>query len=348
MTTLVGLLAPRLGRARAEWLVEGLDLHPTLCRDYGASVPRSVLAQALGVALLDDLLARVPSAADYVSEKLSRGEKVHLDHGAVRTVAGVACGAVPPGQESVTRVLSALGYQERYTYDLARLRMTGRSWCHRDLPADIPQYFVSELHADRFSPAFQESAARVLATSVDPLAGAATREWLAVLASDGELDCDDARALLPLLVSCFARQHEPPARVDYEALLAESEEMAWIATEGTCFNHATDRVVDVAAVAAAERAAGRPIKDTVEVSASGRIRQTAHRAPLVTRWFRGHDGGWVSLDVPGSFFELITREPLPDGSGPDLAFDAANAQQIFAMTRGGSERQPGEGERPPP
>ena len=340
MTSLVDLLAPGLGQSRAEWLVAALDLHPTLCRDCGASVPRSVLAQALGIALLDDLLARVPSAAAYVTEKVSRREKVHLDHGAVRTVGGVPCGALPPGQESVTRVLSALGYEERYTYDLARLRMTGRSWCHRDLPAEIPQYFVSELHADRFSPAFQAAAARVLATSVDPLAGGASEERLAALTADGVLVSDDAQALLPVLVSCFARQHEPPTRADYQLLLAESEEMAWIATEGTCFNHATDRVDDVAAVAAAERAAGRPIKDTVEVSASGRIRQTAHRAPLVTRRFRDDDGEWVSLDVPGSFFELITRDPLPDGSGPDLAFDAANAQQIFAMTRGGSAGRP--------
>ena len=43
-------------------------------------------------------------------------------------------------------------------YELTSLRMTGRSWCHRDLPADIPQYFVSELHADRFSEPFQEAA----------------------------------------------------------------------------------------------------------------------------------------------------------------------------------------------
>ena len=103
-------------------------------------------------------------------------------------------------------------------------------------------------------------------------------------------------------------------------------------------NHMTDRVADVSAVAAAERAAGRPIKDTVEVSGSGRVRQTAHRAAQVTRLFpTGASGGHaVSLQVPGSFFEFITRDPLPDGSGPDLAFDAANAQQIFAMTRGGA------------
>ncbi|MDQ6616300.1 MAG: DUF1338 family protein [Actinomycetota bacterium] len=341
--SLVDLVAGPLGPQRARWLVEGLDLHPSLLGDPAPGpgpdgwVPRAVLAQALAVVLLNDLMGRVPSAAAYLEERRGRGEKVFLDHGAVRTVAGVSCGALPPGQESVTRVLAALGYEHRFTYDLARLGMTGRSWCHLDLPAAIPQYFVSELHADRFSPSFQDAAARVLGSSRDPL-DASARSRLAALRSHSGLGDDDARALLPVLVACFARHHGPPALSDYQSLLAESEEMAWIATEGTAFNHATDRVDDVEAVAAAEREAGRPIKDTVEVSGSGRIRQTAHRAPLVTRWFGLSGVDSVSLQVPGSFFELITRLPVPDGSGPDLAFDAANAQQIFSMTRGGRGR----------
>jgi hypothetical protein len=321
--------------AEAGWLIEGLDLEPWLLEDSGDWVPRAVLAQALAVLLLEDLLRRVPSGAAYVRERLARGEKVHLDHGAVRTVAGIDCGALPAGQESVTRVLSALGYQHRATYDLARLSMTGRSWCHVDGPAAIPQYFVSELHAARFSPVFQVAAARVLGSSEDPLMAApGAMGRLEALGGAGGLRFEDARALLPVLVSCFDRQHAAPAIADYQALLAESDEMAWIATEGTAFNHATDRVADVEAVAGAERAAGRPIKATVEVSASGRIRQTAHRAVRVTREFRGDSGSPVAMDVPGSFFEFITRLPLPDGSGLDLAFDAANAQQIFAMTRG--------------
>jgi hypothetical protein len=173
----------------------------------------------------------------------------------------------------------------------------------------------------------------VFGSSRDPLDAAATQS-LTELHTEGRLATADARALLPVLVSCFARQHDEPALADYEALLAESEEAAWICTEGTAFNHATDRVVDVALVAAGERATGRPIKDAVEVSASGRILQTAHRAPLVSRTF-GLAGGTTAVrQVPGSFFEFITRRPLPDGSGVDLAFDAANAQQIFAMTRG--------------
>jgi hypothetical protein len=152
------------------------------------------------------------------------------------------------------------------------------------------------------------------------------------LAASGSLPVERAAALLPVLASCFGRQHGDPALADYEVLLSESAEMAWIATEGTVCNHATDRVDDVVRLAEAERAAGRPVKEQVEVSASGRILQTAHRAAMVERTFHTESGSLRRM-VPGSFFEFITRRPLPDGSGIDLAFDAANAQQIFTMTR---------------
>jgi len=326
------LVAASLGEDRAGTLLEGMVLHPSLLDPVGDGVPRAVLAQALGVLLTDDLIRAVPSGGAYVRDRLAAGEKVFLDHGAVRTVRGLPCGALPEGQESVTRVLAALGYGHTFTYELTALRMTGRSWCHLDLPADVPQYFVSELHAERFSEPFRQAAARVLATSRDPLDDGA-RADLAALAADGSLPLDRAASLLGFLVACFARQHDLPAVADYELLLAESAEMAWIATEGTVFNHATDRVPDVAALAEAERQAGRPIKDAVEVSGSGRILQTAHRAAIVERELRDGTGAPVLRHVPGSFFEFITRLPLPDGSGVDLAFDAANAQQIFAMTR---------------
>ena len=305
------LVAPHLKR---DWLFDALELHPSLLEATEAS--RAVVAQALGILLLDDLLDRVPSGNEYARDCVGRGGTLFLDHGAVRTVTGVPSGSLPAGQAGLTRALSALGYEHRETYDLARLGMTGRSWCHPDLPQHIPQFFVSELHAERFSPGFQGAATRVLSTSRDPLAGV-------------RLD-DDPVALLPALVGCFRRHHEAPSLADYETLLAESAEMAWIATEGAVFNHATDRVPDVVALAEAERAAGRPIKEGVEVSKSGRIIQTAHRAAPVERVFAG---GEVRT-VPGSFYEFITRLPLPDGSGVDLAFDASNAQEIFTMTRG--------------
>lgn len=335
-SALLALVSAHLVDARARWLLDRLDLHPTLLGgldELAGAVPRAVVAQAVGIVLLDDLLGRVPTAAAYVEDRVAAGHKVHLDHGAVRTVTGVGSGLLPEGQEALARVLGPLGYAHRSTYDLSLLRMTGRSWCHLDLPASVPQYFVSELHADRFPPPFQQAAARVLASSRDPVTDQG-RADLAELAQRGSLPLGRAVAVVAVAAACFRRQHDDPGEADYETLGAESSEMAWIATEGTVCNHATDRVDDVFAVAAAERAAGRPVKDDVEVSASGRILQTAHRAAVVERTFRTVDGGTVRRPVPGSFFEFITRRPLPDGSGPDLAFDAANAQQIFTMTQG--------------
>ena len=49
------------------------------------------------------------------------------------------------------------------------------------------------------------------------------------------------------------------------------------------------------------------------------------------RTFRAPDGHLTVATVPGSFFEFITRRPLPDGR-LDLSFDTSNAQAIFKMT----------------
>jgi hypothetical protein len=332
------LLASVAGDERATWLLDAVAWHPALLAgsanaDANAhdAVPRAVLAQALNVLLLDRLLTAVPTGAAYVEERVGRGERVHLDHGAVRTVSGVATGDLPQGPRSITRVLRALGYAQAETYNLDRLRMTGYAWRHLDRPAHISQFFVSELHVGRFSTSFALAAERIVGQSTDPI-DAATRRDLVDLEAHGALPRQRAEAVLPALLRCFTRRHPDPGEGDYLAVLAESAEMAWIATEGTAFNHATDRVPDVLAVAAAERDAGRPVKDEVEVSTSGRVLQTAHRAALVSRAFRTPAGATVDRDVPGSFFEFIERRPLPNGDGPDLAFDAANAQAIFGMT----------------
>ena len=304
--------------------------------DDDGRIHRRALAHALDVALFADLVERVPTASAYVAERIAAGASITLDHGAVRTVAWPTAGPLPPGIEQVTRILLPLGYELRATYPLPRLKMTGRSFAHVDLPEEIGQWFVSELHPDEFSPEFQRAVERVLGTADDPL-DARSRQALAVLATEHALAAGEAVALLPVLFGCFARLHAPPLVTDYELLVAESPEMAWIATEGTAFNHATDRVADVEHTASAERAAGRPIKERIEVSGSGRVRQTAHRATTVVRPFDDGEGGIVEREVPGSFFEFIDRARLPDGR-LDLAFDTSNAQGIFAMTSAGRGR----------
>lgn len=323
------------GQPRGRVILASLDM-PAEALGSGPEVSRAQLALALAALLFEDVQRRVPMARAYVEDAVRGGRRLVFDHGALRTVktrAGI--GGLPGGAEAFARILEPLGYERRGTYPLERLGMTGYAYCHADLPEEIPQYFVSELHPERFSPAFQAAVERVIGTAVDPLS-ADGRALLDQLAGTGSLPADAAAALLPELVRMFDRHHEEACAADYETLLAESAEMAWISTEGNAFNHATDRVDDVFAVAEAQKAIGRPMKETVEVSRNGNVMQTAFRAATRQALLRSADGHMVVRDVPGSFHEFITRKRLADGS-LDLTFDAGNATSIFSMTRAPKE-----------
>lgn len=325
--TVAKLVEGALGAERGAQVRQRLT--PFATRAAGAGrVSRSELAAALNVVLFADLLSRVPTAAAYVADLEAAGATATFDHGALRTVRFGAgpTGALPQGEDAFRRLLEPLGYRLAGIYPLDRLRMTGRAYAHADAPDSLPQFFLSELHVDRFDAGFAEVAARVFGSSRDPLAEAGPA--LAELAETGSLAEGAARQWLPRFAEAFGRQHDLPTLADYHALAAQSAEAAWIATEGNAFNHATDRVPDVEALAARQKALGRPMKDAVEVSASGRVRQTAFRADMVTRSFA--DG--ESLAVPGSFYEFITRDVDPATGGIDLAFDSGNATGIFKMT----------------
>lgn len=324
------VLAAVRGEPVARRLLDVVHVSPRLLENVSAVLSRAELAQAMNLLLFDGLLACVPEAARYVKEVEATGGQVVFDHGALRTVLAPACGALPPGEAAFTRFLRALGFRCTGTYPLTRLKMTGRAYTHEDLPEDIAQYFVSELHRDAFSPSFQAAVDRVMASSRDPLTPPDIT-LIERLGRDHCLPLRQAAELLPKLVGCFARQHELPSVADYETLRAESAEMAWISTEGNAFNHATDRVANVQELADALRRRGYPMKDSVEISGSGRVRQTAFRAATVLRPL----GGSEPRAVPGSFYEFISRDYYTDEQGQrrlDLAFDAGNATGIFKMT----------------
>jgi len=328
MPTLSAALEQIIGADRASRLTRVLVV-PAALQEGGEKLSRAVIAQLLNMLLFEDLLGRVPMAAAYVEDCLRDGKTVLHDHGAVRTVALAGMGALPAGEGAITRLLRPLGYELNGTYPLERLKMTGRSYVQADYPEEIAQFFLSELHPERFSKEFQTAVRNVTETSVDPLTASAA-VLLAELDGDGALELEDAVHLLPVLVQCFARQHATPTLADYEALKAESAEMAWISTEGNAFNHATDRVADVEALTVEQKALGRPMKEVVETSRSGRVKQTAFLAAKVMRPFRC-ETGMVEREVPGSFIEFITRLPVEDGA-LDLSFDSSNAQAIFKMT----------------
>jgi hypothetical protein len=325
------------GAKRATALFEVLAVPEGLVEETGTAISRAGIAQVLNMILFDDLLRRVPDAKSYAADCLRDGRKIIHDHGAVRTVALQGMHGLPSGEEAVTRILRPLGYALNGVYPLDRLKMTGRSHAQVEYPQELAQFFISELHPERFSSAFQDAAVRVTSTSRDPLTPEA-KSLLAELEESHSLPVEQAVMLLPVLAAVFNRQHEEVALSDYEILLAESAEMAWISTEGNAFNHATDRVPDVDQLATDQKALGRAMKATVETSQSGRVRQTAFLAARVQRRFRTADGSFIEKEVTGSFYEFITRLPLPAEEGKtglDLSFDSSNAQAIFKMTASG-------------
>jgi uncharacterized glyoxalase superfamily metalloenzyme YdcJ len=300
-----------------------------------AGVGRAVFAMALNALLFQDLLDRVPSGAAYVADRRRAHQRITFDHGALRTVcfAGGPTGALPAGIGAFARILGPLGYAAAGVYPLDRLQMTGHAFAHREFTVTMPQFFISELHVERFPPKFQAAATRVFGASRDPLAHGA-RAALDAFAEQGACDLETAAAGMREILAAFRRCHGTPTLADYRVLLSESAEAAWMATEGCAFNHATDRVADVDALACEQRALGRPIKDSVEVSRSGSVRQTAFKADPVARTF-GTDDGETTMAVPGSFYEFISRDVIanPDGTRQlDLRFDSMNAEGIFKMT----------------
>ena len=332
--TVVTLVTAILGEDRGARIAAMLaPMLPTGSKDY-SSVTRAQMAAAMNMLLFAGLLDRVPSAASYAADAIASGRRLCFDHGAIRTVALVNgnCGALPRGELAFRRILEPLGYEDAATYPLPALRMTGRAYCHRDFPETIPQFFVSELHVDQFDPAFGKVADRVFGSSQDPLDDQ-SKAALDQLATGQPIPFDVARTTLPTLVAAFGRHHALCTVADYEALRSASAEAAWIATEGNAFNHATDRVPDVAALAEELKALGHPMKDKVELSGSGRVRQTAFRADMVEREFVTETGGTCLMMVPGSFYEFISRDVDPATGKLDLSFDSGNATGIFHMTK---------------
>ncbi|MFP3515979.1 DUF1338 domain-containing protein [Pseudomonas sp. SIMBA_077] len=330
---LFSLVESALDQPTAHWLREHVDV-PEALQGFNWSeqaLHRVWLAQALNLCLFHTLVDAVPDGRRYVEEQAQQGRKVVFDHGAIRTVDWPLNGELPRGRQAFSRLLEPLGFTDVRTYPLTKLNMTGWGYRQMDLPEDIAQFFVSELHPGRFSEPFQQAVSRVLGSSVDPLQ-AQHLSLLKRLSMTRHCSLSEARTLLPALHRAFGRQHGVVLEADYRCLLNESAEMAWIATEGNSFNHLTDRVQNLDACVAQQRELQRPMKDSIEVSASGRVMQTAYRACTVTRELIDAQGQRREHQVPGSFVEFIQRKVDPDNGRMDLNFDSSNAQGIFKMT----------------
>ena len=331
LLNLLGELIQDNSDFNASFLISNIEQHPDFLKSYPSNcLPRAIIAQALNLLLFAELLINVPEGKAYVMDKTAAKQKISFDHGALRTVC-FDNQALPKGHLAFARIFKPLGFKVVGEYPLEKLHMCGFVYCHEDYPEHLAQFFVSELYPESFSSEFQVALNRTLSSTTDPLDSESVLS-LNELEEQKTLNLTKTLRLLPTLVSCFKRQHDIPSLKDYETFLDESAEMAWIATEGNAFNHATDRVPDLVALQKEQQNLGCPIKPKIEFASHAKVKQTAYRATTVQRRFTISNGDIIEQPVPGSFFEFIERGNLEDGR-LDLRFDSRNAQGIFKMTQ---------------
>ena len=162
----------------------------------------------------------------------------------------------------------------------------------------MPQFFISELHVERFSAGF---AAPPRVRHQPRSACAPRRAALHAFAEHGSCELGAAAAGLREILAAFGRCHNTPTLVDYQVLLAESAEAA-DRDRGCAFNH-TAACPDVDAVACEQRDWAVP-SGQHRVSRSGSVRQTAFSRPCRPHlWHRRRNDG---PDGARSFYEFIS------------------------------------------
>ena len=166
---------------------------------------------ASGAELVDslwcDFVGSTPQAARIRELLVARGEHVHHDHVALRTIAapGLAAGLEPGlGMDAIARRFEAEGFRprERYRFDAAHLR--ARYWQHDD--PNVPKVFIAELDVGALSPGAQAIFERLIAQVPHGFGDRVEPPW--------------------------AGRPWTPAYADYQSLLVESEHAARVAALG--------------------------------------------------------------------------------------------------------------------
>ena len=115
------LLRTFIGCGKTDFLFSALNM-PSMLHDWEAgTVTRAELAQAMNMALFEDLLERSSNGRTYTNDAIAGGGSVHFDHGALRTVRWPHNGALPPARVMLNAMFAAsmFGQTKRFALPLS-------------------------------------------------------------------------------------------------------------------------------------------------------------------------------------------------------------------------------------
>lgn len=279
---------------------------------------------------------RVRYVRDYEERIRSAGAAFVNDHIAFRTLAGQN---PLSGIASLARIFVALGYRAAGCYSFEDKHLDAIHYQHPN--AEFPKLFISELRTWELTRAACDTVTELLESHREPVGV----ETLASLSRLDECDEDQRTRLLDEVVGQF---HDLPwAAPEKNAVVAlnqESQYAAWVAVHGYNVNHFTslinshgvEELDTIDKTVEALRAAGVPMKASVEGEPGSKLRQSATEAVVIDVTVA--DGQAVTtMPWTYAYFELAERGEVTDAeTGRKSRFEGflgPQATHLFEMTR---------------
>jgi hypothetical protein len=258
--------------------------------------------QTLFKTLWDDYTRRNPHARKIYDSFVARGENVVNDHIALRTFNDPRIGV-----DKLGSVFTALGYEEKGTYDFPVKKLFAKHYEHAN--PDAPKVFISELLIGNFSHELQTT----IKDAIDQI-------------PFDELSPEE------LINSSTSWKL---SHATYKKLLSESEYAAWTYAFGFCANHFTVNVNalttfnDLPAVNEFLKKSGFKLNISggeIKGTRADYLEQSSTMAEETPVKFE--EG---SIQIPSCYYEFAKRYAMPDGK-LYTGFVAASADKIFEST----------------
>lgn len=281
---------------------------------------------------------RVEYARRYRELVQEKGGRVVNDHIAFRTF-NTKVGELPPGIESMARLITPLGYRAVGSYEFTDKHLTARHYEHDDLL--MPKIFISQLEVDRL-PA---DAARLVNEAVADATNLLDTDTQAVLRYPATLLEENCKGLVERLYRYVTElPWTPPPRDTVIAVNKASQYAAWTLLHGNNVNHFTAYIneqqvkdwPDIEATIAGLKAAGVPMKAEIEGQKGSKLRQTATEAVDEECNVREADGKPGKLKWSYAYYELAERNDIPGPDGKPRRFQGflgPQATNLFEMTK---------------
>ncbi len=292
--------------------------------------------------LWQEYSARVSYARTYEQMITAAGGIVANDHIAFRSLRMTVDnpqGKINLGIDYLESIVKFLGYEAAGEYTFPQTHLYARHYRHpHQEEFDLPKLFISELVVDELPSAIAQLIHQTVAGEN-------------LLNSSAIFDAfyHDPQRLAKELQKIFTRPWQPPQRSIVEQVNEVTQYGAWVLLHGYAVNHFTGYVnrqntpeyPDIETTVGGLAKLGVPMKAEIEGDVVSGLRQTATEAITETILVLD-DITNAELQIPWTYayYEIAQRYLVEVEPGNQMLFDAflgRNAQQLFEMTRLGTE-----------